>query len=195
MKLYKRFNLKFYAILTCLLVLGSSAQAQMEAVNLINITAIKKMEVVQDGNEYKALVTLVFENDNERTIRLSGADFVVTIKSDKTTTSVDADGKIVTVKVPYDVRFGNGDIGELDIPASGSVEREIPVMVGPVNADSLTRIFEVFNIIGNPERKLEMNLKGEGDIGAEMDHGWALQRSIAIDFTFIPEVQDEVLVK
>jgi len=97
--------------------------------------------------------------------------------------------------------LGTTQYEELVFPASEDGneklnEEILDVYVGKNEADTITRLIKLFNLIANPDSEFEMILSGTTIVGTRARRGWIYQGSIEIeDFVFYPTIQREVLFK
>lgn len=171
----------FQALLLPLVILATSsipASGQMmEILDQVDIEAIETMQYYKKDNAFRAKVTVVFSNGAERDVKLDDGEFLVGISSKQTPS----------------VHLGRGTVTGLEIPAGKQKSYQMDLFVGYEDADTVQRMVQIFNIIGDPKQKPIMELKGECKLGARMERGWASSNSVSIEFIFTPKIQDEVL--
>mgnify|MGYP000995745499 CR=1 FL=1 len=170
------------------LLAGVSVAAQQEAVNALDVKAIKSMQLQEKSGKYIAEVGVIFVNKSDKESKMRKATFDVAFKSGD-------------VSIP----FGKANLDELVLPAGEkaedgtvtSAEKEVTltVTVGPKDSETFSRLVGLFNIIGNPESELTMQLNGQGELGMKVDKGWVYQQNMAVELEFVPTIAREVLFK
>jgi len=154
-------------------------------VDQIDIKAIKSINLNQTEQEFRADVVVQFSTLAKAAIKFRQADFIILFKDDK--------GK--------DIYLGTTHADEILFPGSQNgteklIEIQLDVYVGKNNLKTVTRLIELFNLIGNPDSEFTMMLSGTTEVGTKAKRGWIYQGRIEIEeFAFNPTIQREVLFK
>jgi hypothetical protein len=165
--------------------LGTSYAISLEIVDKLDIKAIKSITLKQSDEDFRAIVVVLFSTQAKTAVKFKKANFVITLKDDK-------DKK---------VRLGTTQSEVLSFPASKDgterlKEESLDVFVGKNNLDTLNRLIQLFNLIGNPDLEFTMILSGTTEVGTKAKRGWIYQGEVEIEaFTFHPTIQREVLFK
>ncbi len=178
----------FVRIAVCLLVgislAGGLALAQGADVGKLDIQAIKSLQVRVEDRNYVSDAVVIISNGGDKAIRLRNFNFDVQFKGDSAT-----------------VPFGKAPMKEaVDVPKAvdgkaSTVTAKIVSVVGPTNDETVGRLIQLFNFVGNPECKLVLVLNGEGEVGIQLENrGWAYQ-TVKLELEFTPTIQREVLFK
>ncbi len=173
------------AISLYLLTLGTAHSLSINVIDQLDIKAIKSINLKQTENEFRAIVIVQFSTSAETALKFKNANFNLTFK----------DGN------NPEIYLGNTKPKEILFPASrdGSkklTEKKLDVFVGKNEFQTVTRLIQLFNLIGNPDSEFQMILSGTTEIGIKAKRGWIYQGEVQIeDFTFYPTIQREVLFK
>ena len=165
--------------------IGTVYGFSMELVDKIDIKAIKSINFNKTETEFRADVVVQFSTVAKTAMKFRQADFIIIFKDDK--------GK--------DIYLGTTHSDEILFPSSKNgteklIETKLDVYVGKNNLKTLTRLIELFNLIGNPNSEFTMILSGTTEVGTKARRGWIYQGRVEIeDFTFHPTIQREVLFK
>lgn len=165
--------------------LGTASAISIELVDKLNIKAIKSINLIKTNEELRASVVVQFSTSAPVALKFKKANFAILFKSDDGT----------------QIYLGTTQSEELIFPASeaGSeklIEEKLDVFVGKNEADTINRLIQLFNLIGNPDSEFEMILSGSTKIGTRAKRGWIYQGRVEIeDFIFYPTIQREVLFK
>ena len=157
----------------------------MELVDQLDIKAIKSIKLKQTEQEFRADVVVQFSTLAKAAIKFRQADFIIIFQDEK----------------GNKIYLGTTHSEELLFPGSKTgteklIEIKLDVYVGKNNLKTLTRLIELFNLIGNPDSEFTMILSGTTEVGTKAKRGWIYQGRIEIeDFTFHPTIQREVLFK
>lgn len=157
----------------------------LELVDKLDIKAIKSINLKQTEQEFRADVVVQFSTLAKAAIKFRQADFIIIFKDDK--------GK--------EIYLGTTHSDEILFPGIKNsteklIEIKLDVYVGKNNLKTLTRLIEMFNLIGNPDSEFTMILSGTTEVGTKAKRGWIYQGRIEIEeFAFNPTIQREVLFK
>lgn len=171
------FTRIFPLALTTLIACSSQVYGQVVDTRKIDIKAIQSIQYYQKDNAFRAKVTVIFSNASESDVKLDNGDFMVG----------------VSTKNKKAVHLGRGEVNDLIIPSKAQKTYTLDLFVGYDGQDSISRMMQIFNIIGDPKQKPIMELKGECGFGAKERRGWTTSNSVSIDWQFTPRIQDEVL--
>lgn len=157
----------------------------LELIDKIDIKAIRSIHLKQTQEEFRASVAVQFSTSAEVALKFRKADFVINFQDDKGTK----------------IYLGTTQSEELFFSASQDgndrlIEEKLEVFVGKNNVDTITRLIQLFNLIGNPDSEFAMILSGTTEVGTKAKRGWIYQGEVEIEeFTFHPTIQREVLFK
>ncbi len=180
----RHFILQLIAVLS-LYSVGTAYAISLELVDKLDIKAIKSINLIQTEEEFRATVVVQFSTSADTAFKFKKANFTITFK--------DSNGT--------EINLGTTQYEELVFPASEDGneklnEERLDVYVGKNEADTITRLIKLFNLIANPDSEFEMILSGTTIVGTRARRGWIYQGSIEIeDFVFYPTIQREVLFK
>ncbi len=164
---------------------GAVSAFSLDFVDKLDIKAIKSIHLTQINNEFRATIKVQFGSTSDVDLKFKNANFKITFKNNKDS----------------DIYLGVTESAEFFFPASEhGIERlqdeNLNVYVGKNDLDTLNRLIEMFNLMGNPNSEFAMILSGVTDVGTKVKRGWIYQGHIEIeDFTFHPTIQREVLFK
>jgi hypothetical protein len=165
--------------------IGTVYGFSLELVDQLDIKAIKSIHLKKTEQEFRADVVVQFSTFANAAMKFRQADFIIIFKDEK--------GK--------DIYLGTTHSDEILFPSSNNgteklIEIKLDVYVGKNNIKTLTRLIEMFNLIGNPDSEFTMILSGTTEVGTKAKRGWIYQGRVGIeDFTFHPTIQREVLFK
>jgi len=165
--------------------LGATYALSIETVDQLDIKAIKSISLIQHKDEFRAAVVVQFSTTAESALKFRKANFVITLD----------DGK------GQPILLGHTESEEMLFPASKDgietlTEETLNVFVGKNEIDTINRLIQLFNLIGNPDAEFTMRLSGTTEVGTRARRGWIYQGEIEIEeFTFHPTIQREVLFK
>jgi hypothetical protein len=172
------------AVSLCFGVQTSMAQADLGAVSL---TAIKSMHIDSEAGRYFADVLVLIQNKSDKTIRLKDYVFDVDFKQGEEITPFGT--------APLEEAVINGATGEGEGSTPGQYEATLRIDIGPKGSDTMDRLLQLFNVIGDPSNTLNLILEGTGEVGTRLPNGWASQTGIKLELEFVPTIQREVLFK
>jgi len=182
-----RTNRSILLVLFVLLAAGAClAQGEYQkALGNLTISAIKKMQVMRDPTACRMEVVAIVSNENAESMKLRNGSFEV---------SFHRPGGSITL--------GTAQIREQEVygknaPQQGTTVMNLNVYVGPNNDESVNRLIAVFNIVGNPDARLEMIVKGLSEVGLQLPKGWVFARDLKaeVELRFTPAIQREILLK
>jgi len=167
------------------LSLGATYALSIEMVDQLDIKAIKSINIIQNEDEFRAAVVVQFSTSAKSALKFRKANFVITLD----------DGK------GQGILLGNTESEEMLFPASENgietlKEETLDVFVGKNEINTINRLIQLFNLIGNPDAEFTMRLSGTSEVGTKARRGWIYQGEVEIEeFTFHPTIQREVLFK
>ena len=171
--------LNFYASI------GTVSALSLEMVDKLDIKAIKSIKLIPNKEEFRASVVVQFSSLAESALKFKQTDFAITFKDRKGTT----------------IYLGTTQSEELVFPASENgkiqlVDEQLNVFVGKNEAETINRLIQLFNLLGDPDAEFEMILSGTTEVGTRTKRGWIYQGKVELeDFIFNPTIQREVLFK
>jgi hypothetical protein len=179
----------FFAM-TSIFVSTVAAQEAGPAAN-IEIKGVKSMQFIEARDELITNLVVIFSNSNKNNIRLDSANFDVTM----TGTLQTFPPRIIKVSI------GAGNLNDTVIPAvsdsnpSGTKEVLISINMGRQNESTKKKLLDMLNLIGDPQIKKTITLKGESDFSIAVPRGWVTQRRIGVDLTYTPKFMNSVLLE
>lgn len=165
--------------------LEAAYSLSLEIVDKIDIKAIKSINLKQTKEEFRADVVVQFSTSAKTALKFKQVNFELTFKDDK--------GRKIYLghTQPKEILFPVSRDGEEKFK-----EEKLDVYVGKNDFQTVTRLIQLFNLIGDPDAAFEMILSGTTVISIRAKRGWISQGEIEIeDFTFYPTIQREVLFK
>jgi len=206
-------HMKIIGALITAIAFTSVAFAQgIDLAEKVRFAAIKSIQYTRRGGHFEAEVQIVFENANDRDIRLRNGVFTVGVKRTKASPL----WPVPPETVPVEEELGKGTIEEVILPAAGGKgnSTETPasgaladgknvsqtrvtmrVSLGKEIEATLDRLMRVHNILGDPNSGLRMTLRGEAEFGARTPNGWISHKNVAVELEFKPRVTNEVLIE
>lgn len=165
------------AVVPCLCMAGL-AHGQAAELQKLDIKAVKSMQVYQDREGFKTRVVVIISNDNATQVRLRNTRFRVQLRNE--------------LDMSEPLHLGVARKQEILLDQARNLVT-LDVEVGPKNDESMGRIMQLFNLIGNPDNKIGMLLDGDGEAGVKGDRGWIDQTGLKANLQFKPQVQRQVL--
>ncbi len=180
-------QLTLVMLLSVLAVGTCMAQAEVqETLGNLDISAIKSMQMTKGLDTYQLKVTVIMTNQNPEALRLRNGNFELTFDRAK-------DGML---------NLGPTSIADKIIPGKnisgpGTTEMVLNVTVGPKNEQTVDRMVEMFNLIGNPASSLKMVVKGKSEVGLQLPRGWFFEegKKLEVELVWTPEIQRVILLK
>ncbi|HHB93263.1 MAG TPA: hypothetical protein ENK59_08650 [Thioploca sp.] len=154
-------------------------------VDHLDIKAIKSIHLIKLENKFRAFIVVQFSSSASITIKFKNSNFIINFQDDR----------------GADVFLGKTQPEMILFPASENgidslIEKKLEVFVGDDNLDTINRLMNLFNLIGNPDSEFAMILSGTTEVGTKTKRGWLYQGQVKIeDFIFYPTIQREVLFK
>ena len=160
--------------------------AQSEVLGKVDIRAVRMMQLDSGGETYTGKVGVILETLSDQEVKLAESTFTVLLQAGSGTP----------------VRIGTGEVAEILLPAAATSEdavnpgtREIvlDLQVGPKDSETLDRLIQLFNIIGDPRNEVKLLLTGTSKVGVRLPRGWMYQEGITVEFEFNPTIQRELI--
>ncbi len=165
--------------------LGTSYAISSNIADQLDIKAIKSIHLIQLEKKFRAFIVVQFSSSASIAIKFKNSNFLINFQDDR----------------EADVFLGKTQPETILFPASENgidslVEKKLEVFVGENNIDTINRLMNLFNLIGNPDSEFAMILSGTTEVGTKTKRGWLYQGQVKIeDFIFYPTIQREVLFK
>jgi hypothetical protein len=172
-------------LILCIFKVEISYALSLEVVDKIDIKAIKSILLKRNANEFRADVIVQFSSTATMPLKFKESDFVIRFKEGK------GQEIFLGTTKPKEIVFSASDNGNEQLQ-----EEKLDVFVGNDDLETITRLVNLFNLIGNPNADFAMILSGSTEIGVKAKRGWIYQGRVQLeDFTFHPTIQREVLFK
>ena len=176
---YLRIMAVFLSILTMTTVIGAaqSAAGNTTAQNVLNIKAVKMMNVVEEGGAFQLLAHVIVANDSPIGLRLQNGEFDLLFSE------------------PASLEKENWHIGATQIkdrifPANH--EETVELAINNVDID---KIIKMANIIGDPGARLRITLRGTTEIGLDIFGEWVFpEKKFEIELIWTTGLRDKVLL-
>ncbi len=165
--------------------LGTSYAISPNIADQLDIKAIKSINLVQTDKKFRAFIVVQFSSSATIDMKFKHSNFLINFQDN----------------MEADVFLGTTQPTEIFFPASENgidslVEKKLEVLVGENNINTINRLMNLFNLIGNPDSEFAMILSGTTEVGTKTKRGWLYQGQVTIeDFVFYPTIQREVLFK
>ncbi|MCK5876243.1 MAG: hypothetical protein KAG43_01310 [Candidatus Marithrix sp.] len=151
----------------------------------LDIKAIKSIKLIQTEKKFRVFIVVQFSNSAIIDMKFKRSNFTINFQDDR-----GADVFLGTTQ-PKEIFFSASENGIASL-----TEKKLEVFVGENNIDTINRLMNLFNLIGNPDSEFAMLLSGTTEVGTRTKRGWLYQGQIKIeDFRFYPTIQREVLFK
>lgn len=172
------------------LVSVASAQEAGPAAN-IELRGIRSMQFLETRDELVTNFVVIFANSNKNDIRLDNAKFDVTM----TGIIPGVPPRIIKVNV------GAGNLNDTVIPAAsdsssgGTKDVMISISMGRQTEATKNKLLDMLNLLGDPQIKKTLTLRGESDFSIAVPRGWITQKRIGVDLTYTPKLMNSVLLE
>jgi hypothetical protein len=165
--------------------LGNSHAISPNIADQLDIQAIKSINLIQIEKKFRAFIVVKFTSSAPIAMKFKRSNFVINFQDDR-----GADVFLGTTQ-PEEILFPASEIGIVSV-----IEKKLEVDVGENNINTINRLMNLFNLIGNPDSEFAMILSGTTEVGTKTKRGWLYQGKVEIeDFVFYPTIQREVLFK
>jgi hypothetical protein len=163
------------------------AQADVQkTLGNLDISAIKNMQMVKGSDGYFLKLTVILTNQNAEALRLRNGDFELTFDRAK--------GGLLDL--------GKTSVADTIVPGKksagpGTADMLLDVAVGPKNEQTVDRLTEMFNLIGDPVANLRMVVKGRSEVGLQLPRGWFFEqgKKLEVELVWTPEIKREIVLK
>jgi len=179
--------LKIYQLIIFIVFygLGISYAISPNIADQLDIKAIKSINLVQTENKFRAFIVVQFSSSALIAMKFKNSNFLINFQDD-----IEADVFLGTTQ-PEEILFPASENGIASL-----VDKKLEVFVGENNINTINRLMNLFNLIGNPDSEFAMILSGTTEVGTKTKRGWLYQGQVKIeDFVFYPTIQREVLFK
>jgi hypothetical protein len=171
------------------LLMSGTCLAQVDVqktLSNLDVSAIKKMQVVQTSTDYTLDVVLILTNAKAEALRFRNGQAEV---------SFDRPNKepMIIGQTVLSDQIAPGKKGD----QSGTAVLELSIYMGPKDHDTMAKLIEVFNIVGDPVRPLKMSIQGKSEVGLQLPRGWFFEqgKKFEVELAFTPAIQREILLK
>ncbi|MDM8567426.1 hypothetical protein QUF74_17475 [Candidatus Halobeggiatoa sp. HSG11] len=177
--------MKNYIFIIFISWLGTSHAISPNIADQLDIKAIKSINLIQTDKKFRAFIVVQFSSSAPIAMKFKRSNFMINFQDDR----------------GADVFLGTTQPKEILFPASENnvaslTEKKLEVFVGENNINTINRLMNLFNLIGNPDSEFAMILSGTTEVGTKTKRGWLYQGQVEIeDFVFYPTIQREVLFK
>lgn len=154
----------------------------------LRFTAIKEIEIMQDGADMLARVVAEVTNGSDRLLVLRNGMFNVTIKR--------ADNKFAPVKLDAAKPMDLTEIAPGSFAKASKSDLTVVVRIGP--ADSMTTrevLVRLFNMLGVRQRSMTITLDGKSDVGVKKGQATMWKEGTALTFELQPQQIDQALIQ
>ena len=165
---------------------AQSAADYQNAINNLDITAIKSLQIGRpSGGNYPATFHILVDNKNKDGVRLIKGKFDIEFHDDR------SGGDHLNIG---EAKF-SGATQDYDFEILGNtLNKNVTLTVSNIPVDKIIRMI---NIIGDPNNKLRMTIKGDSEAGLQVARGWVTEKGkkYGIELNWHPQTQREVLMK
>lgn len=158
-----------------------------EDLDKVRFTAIKEMEIVEDGGNLLARVVCELTNSSDRLLVIRNARFGVEVAR--------TDGKIPTVKLDAAEPIAKTEVAPGGLARAAKTEMTVLALVGPADAQtSRQTLVRLFNMVGVRPRNVKLTLDGTAEVGVKKGQATMWEQR-TLTFELAPEVVDEALIR
>ena len=156
------------------------------AINNLDITATKSLHLESlSGGNYLATFHILMDNKNKDGIRLIKSDLEIELHDDR------GGGDHLNIgKAEFADRKP-----DFDLEISGTtLNNDVTLTVANIPADKIIRMI---NIIGDPDNRLRMTIKGDSEVALQVNRGWVTEKGkqYGVELNWHPQTQREVFMK
>jgi hypothetical protein len=180
------------------------------------------MKVVEEDGQYILETEVTFNNKGENAVKIRNGDFtssietservegktreVTRVEEGKESSFTTVGPKITEAERRTDdkvstIQLGKTTMGEVEIPGGikkqpGAATAVSRVVLGPSkDMSTMQLLVRLSSILGNPDTKMTMLLKGTAELGVKLANGWVFEqgKKYEVDLRFNPSVQRKVL--
>lgn len=174
----------FSGFLLCGSALAESDPYEM--IDNLDISAVKSLQVRKSGNSYYLDMVVQMRNANERDIKLSECDFGVKLGS--SVFSPRYIGKTTPQQIV---------INSAMTDSAPSTDVNLQIGLGADQANVLSTLTYVMNIVGNPADKTQIILDGGANASLKGKRGW-IEKTDPVriaEWQYSPKIQKELLLE
>lgn len=183
------FRIVLLAGLACLSSAGPAGAVDTEELlEKLKFTAVKEIEIVQDGAELLAQVVAEVTNGTDRTLVLRNGMFNVTISRN--------DNKFAPVKLDAAKPMDLTEIAPGGMARASKSNLTMICRLGP--ADSMTTrevLVRLFNMVGVQPRAIKITLDGKTDVGIKLGQSLPWREQTALTLFLEPQQVDQALIQ
>ena len=177
--------MKIYLFIIFISWLGTSHAISPTIADQLDIKAIKSIHLIQIEEKFRAFIVVQFSSLAPIEMKFKHSRFMINFQDDR-----GAEVFLGTTQ-PEEILFPASENGVASL-----MEKKLEVFVGENHINTINRLMNLFNLIGNPDSEFAMILSGTTEVGTKTKRGWLYQGKIEIeDFIFYPTIQREVLFK
>ena len=176
---YRRLTVVFLFFLTITTVIRAawSESDNTTSQNVLNIKAVKMMNVVEQDGGYQVLVHVIVANESPFGLRLQNGEFEMLFNE------------------PYSNEKEKWRIGATQIKDKIFSANKEEVVELVVNNVDINKIIKMTNIIGDPGARLSITLRGATEIGLEIFGEWVFpEKKFEIELIWTTGLRDKILL-
>lgn len=157
----------------------------------VDVYGIKKFEIkstVDEHNErdFTLYLAATTTNANPESLKLRNGEFEVIFQGQ--------DGRpLLLGRTKVAEHVMSGKTGN----QAGRDEMGMNVRLGPRDQETVQKILEIINIIGNPDAVVRILIRGKAEVGMKLPRGWVYEqgKKFEIELVFTPEKQRDWVLK
>lgn len=186
-KLGKSINILFGIGALGLLVTSLCCGQTADDLDKVKFSAIKEMEIVEDGGNLLARVVCELTNSSDRLLVIRNAKFGVEV--------VRTDGKIPAVKLDAAEPIAKTEVAPGGIARAAKTDMTVLALVGPADSQTTRQtLVRLFNMMGLRPRNVKLTLDGTAEVGVKKGQATMWEQR-TLTFELSPEVMDEALIR
>jgi len=153
----------------------------------VKFSAIKEMEILEDGGNLLARVVCELSNSSDRLLVIRNAKF--SVEAERT------DGRIPKVKLDAAEPIAKSEVAPGGLARAAKTDITVVALVGPADsAASRQTLVRLFNIVGLRPRNMKLTLEGSAEVGVKKGQATMWEQR-TLTFELSPEVMDEALIR
>lgn len=152
----------------------------------LDVYGIKKLQVMSNPNDYSMSLVATVTNANSEALRLRSGECEVIFDKKKGGALLLGRTRIIDQILP-------GKAGD----QAGQADMSLLISVGPQSPSTVDKLFEVVNIIGDPDANLRITIRGKAEVGMQLPRGWVYEqgKKLEVELVFTPAIQREFILK
>lgn len=153
----------------------------------LKFTAIKEMEIIEDGGNLLARVVCELTNSSDRLLVIRNAKFGVEVAR--------TDGKIPAVKLDAAEPIAKTEVAPGGLARAAKTDITVLALVGPADSQTTRQtLVRLFNLVGVRPRNVKLTLDGTAEVGVKKGQATMWEQR-TLTFELAPEVMDEALIR